>query len=61
MRVPCGSCGAASPVAYFYSTYFAVLLAHRAARDDHFCSLKYGADWTAYKRKVPHLFVPGLL
>ena len=28
------SCGGASPVGYFYCTYFAILLIHRAARDD---------------------------
>ena len=57
----CLCCGAASPVGYFYSTYFAILLIHRAARDDHFCSQKYGADWDRYKQKVPSLFIPGLI
>jgi len=55
------ACGAASPVAYFYPVYFAVLLVHRALRDDHFCATKYGADWEAYKRRVPFVFVPGIL
>ena len=57
----CLCCGGASPIAYFYATYFAVLLVHRATRDDHFCSVKYGADWKKYKEKVPYLFVPGLI
>ena len=33
----------------------------RALRDDHFCATKYGADWEAYKRRVPFVFVPGIL
>jgi delta14-sterol reductase/lamin-B receptor len=52
-------CGTISPIAYFYAIYFAVLLVHRAMRDDHFCSLKYGKDWQTYKRHVPAIFVPG--
>ena len=46
---------------YFYAIYFAVLLIHRAARDDHFCAVKYGDDWKTYKAKVPAIFVPGLI
>ena len=57
----CLTCGGASPVAYFYAIYFAVLLIHRAVRDDHFCSVKYGADWEEYKKKVPKVFVPGII
>ena len=57
----CLTCGGASPVAYFYAIYFAVLLIHRAVRDDHFCSVKYGADWETYKQKVPYVFVPGII
>ena len=40
-------------VAYFYPIYFAVLLIHRASRDDHFCSLKYGDDWQAHAQPTP--------
>lgn len=43
---------------YFYAIYFAVLLIHRAFRDDHACHLKYGNDWIAYKKRVPSLFIP---
>mmetsp|Transcript_14301 Transcript_14301/g.28992 ORF Transcript_14301/g.28992 Transcript_14301/m.28992 type:complete len:456 (-) Transcript_14301:156-1523(-) len=57
----CLCCGGASPIGYFYCTYFAILLIHRAARDDHMCSQKYGADWVRYKQKVPALFIPGLI
>lgn len=54
-------CGAMSPIAYFYAIYFLVLLIHRAMRDDHFCSLKYGKDWQQYKRHVPAVFIPGII
>ena len=57
----CLACGFASPVPYFYCAYFAVLLVHRALRDDHACAAKYGADWPAYKKKVPYLFCPYLV
>ena len=57
----CLCCGATSPVAYFYAVYFFVLLVHRAARDDHMCAAKYGADWKEYKARVPAVFVPGLI
>lgn len=55
------TCGAITPIAYFYPIYFAVLLMHRAWRDDHFCSIKYGADWAEYKQRVPFVFIPGIL
>eukprot|EP00666_Eupelagonemidae_sp_cell4sb_P005629 gene5629-biopygen17799 len=48
-------------VTYFYPIYFAVLLVHRAWRDDCFCSEKYGDDWRAYKQKVRAVFVPYLI
>merc|ERR1712060_244710 len=47
-----------SIITYFYPIYFAILLIHRAGRDDHFCSQKYGDDWKEYKRRVPYVFVP---
>jgi len=46
---------------YFYPIYFAVLLIHRAGRDDHFCSVKYGDAWKEYKRRVPYMFIPYLI
>ena len=48
-------------VAYFYAIYFLILLIHRAVRDDHFCREKYGPDWLEYKKKVPAVFVPGII
>ena len=57
----CLCCGTISPLAYFYAAYFFVLLVHRSLRDDHFCAVKYGADWKEYKKRVPYLFVPRLI
>ena len=57
----CLVCGVQSVVPYFYAVYFCVLLVHRAARDDHLCGQKYGEDWAEYKKKVPYLFVPGVV
>ncbi|KAJ8605104.1 hypothetical protein CTAYLR_000402 [Chrysophaeum taylorii] len=50
-----------SPIPYFYCTYFAVLLVHRAMRDDHACARKYGDDWPKYKALVPYVFIPRLV
>jgi len=48
-------------IPYFYAIYFAVLLIHRARRDELACRAKYGDDWARYKRKVPSVFIPGVL
>ena len=47
-----------TPVTYFYSVYFAILLIHRQMRDEEKCSKKYGADWTEYQRRVPYKIIP---
>jgi len=57
----CALTGTETILTYFYFIYFAILLVHRAYRDDHACSLKYGADWDKYKEKVPYLFIPGII
>ena len=57
----CLCTGFAHPIPYFYATYFAVLLIHRARRDELACRAKYRDDWTRYKRKVPSVFIPGVL
>ena len=56
----CAVCGTESLVPYFYAIYFAILLVHRAMRDDHACHEKYGDDWDRYKKRVPYMFIPGL-
>eukprot|EP01063_Lacrimia_lanifica_P006315 TRINITY_DN13819_c0_g1_i2.p1 TRINITY_DN13819_c0_g1~~TRINITY_DN13819_c0_g1_i2.p1 ORF type:complete len:422 (+),score=188.71 TRINITY_DN13819_c0_g1_i2:45-1310(+) len=51
--------GTASIITYFYPIYFAVLLVHRAMRDDHMCTQKYGVKvWSEFKRRVPYVFIP---
>jgi delta14-sterol reductase/lamin-B receptor len=57
----CSLCGTNSIIPYFYSIYFAILLIHRAWRDDHACYEKYGDDWHRYKKKVPYVFIPGIV
>eukprot|EP00048_Salpingoeca_helianthica_P014594 m.222486 g.222486 ORF g.222486 m.222486 type:complete len:424 (-) comp16040_c0_seq1:24-1295(-) len=54
----CLPCGFGSPIPYFYSIYFTILLIHRDSRDDHNCSIKYGKDWDKYKKIVPYRIVP---
>ena len=54
----CLLCGWDSPVPYFQALYFAVLLVHRAIRDDGMCEEKYGEDWAEYKLRVPYVFIP---
>jgi len=50
--------GFGSILPYFYPIYFALLLIHRAWRDDHMCAAKYGDDWALFKKKVPYVFIP---
>lgn len=57
----CMLCGFDSPIPYFQAIYFAILLVHRAARDDHMCHEKYGDDWLEYKRRVPYVFIPRVI
>lgn len=57
----CAICGAEHLPPYFYAIYFAILLIHRATRDDYFCSEKYGDDWAKYKAIVPSVFIPGVI
>jgi len=53
----CLTTGFQTPVTYFYSIYFAVLLVHRALRDDEACTKKYGEeDWAKYKKRVRECF-----
>lgn len=45
---------------YFYLIYVAVLLIHRASRDEYKCMRKYGKDWVEYKKKVSWVILPGI-
>ncbi|MGH0179082.1 UNVERIFIED_CONTAM: hypothetical protein FKN15_078545 [Acipenser sinensis] len=45
---------------YFYVLYFAALLVHREARDEHQCLRKYGLSWERYCERVPYRIIPYL-
>ncbi|MBC7172137.1 MAG: hypothetical protein H5U40_06920 [Polyangiaceae bacterium] len=45
---------------WFYVVYIAMLLVHRALRDDARCATKYGEAWDEYRRRVPYRIVPGV-
>jgi delta24(24(1))-sterol reductase len=53
-------CGFDHFLPYFYATFFAVMITHRAIRDMRRCKRKYGKDWDRYTEQVPHIFVPYL-
>lgn len=45
---------------WFYVIFLAILLTHRALRDDERCARKYGEAWDEYRRRVPYRMVPGV-
>jgi len=45
---------------YFYVVFLAILLTHRAIRDDERCAKKYGQYWEQYKKRVPSKIIPGV-
>lgn len=45
---------------YFYVMFLAILLTHRAIRDDKRCAKKYGKYWEAYCERVPSKIIPGI-
>ncbi|XP_014675302.1 PREDICTED: delta(14)-sterol reductase-like [Priapulus caudatus] len=51
-------CGFRHLPPWFYPIYFAVLLVHRAIRDEHACRQKYGDAWDRYCEKVKYRIVP---
>ena len=54
------SCGASHVLPYFYVTFFAGMITHRAIRDSERCAKKYGDDWGLYCRTVPYVIIPGI-
>ncbi|KAK9432831.1 ergosterol biosynthesis ERG4/ERG24 [Lipomyces doorenjongii] len=56
----CAVTGFNTPITYYYSLYFAILLIHRESRDEAKCSEKYGDDWKEYKRIVRWKIIPYL-
>ncbi|OMH80378.1 Delta(14)-sterol reductase [Zancudomyces culisetae] len=54
----CLATGFSTPITYFFSIYFLILLVHRFYRDEHKCKVKYGDDWVKYCSLVPYKFIP---
>ena len=57
----CLPCGFNHPLPYFYAIYFAILLIHRAHRDEAKCLKKYKKDWVKYCQLVPYQLIPGII
>ncbi|KAJ2708132.1 erg24, C-14 sterol reductase [Coemansia sp. IMI 203386] len=57
----CLATGFGTPMTYFFSAYFLVLLLHRNYRDECKCREKYAGDWDTYCKLVPYLFIPYLI
>ncbi|KAJ2723368.1 erg24, C-14 sterol reductase [Coemansia sp. Cherry 401B] len=57
----CLATGFETPMTYFFSAYFLVLLLHRNYRDECKCRAKYKKDWVRYCELVPYLFIPYLI
>ncbi|KLP06201.1 Uncharacterized protein LW94_7167 [Fusarium fujikuroi] len=56
----CALVGSTRAVVWTYAVWMTVLLVHRCIRDEKSCSVKYGAAWTEYCRRVPWRFIPGV-
>ncbi|KAJ1837575.1 erg24, C-14 sterol reductase, partial [Coemansia sp. RSA 2703] len=54
----CLATGFGTPMTYFFSAYFLVLLIHRNYRDECKCRDKYKKDWDRYCEQVPYMFIP---
>ncbi|KAF7846202.1 hypothetical protein BT93_L4869 [Corymbia citriodora subsp. variegata] len=57
----CAVCGFTHFIPWSYFFYMSILLYHRSIRDDARCRTKYGKHWDEYCRKVPYVFVPGVI
>lgn len=56
----CALAGTSKVLVWYYAIWMTLLLVHRCLRDEQRCSVKYGAAWTEYRRRVPWRFVPGV-
>ncbi|RSL82207.1 hypothetical protein CEP51_005305 [Fusarium floridanum] len=56
----CALVGSTRAVVWVYAIWMTMLLIHRCIRDEKRCSVKYGAAWTEYCRRVPWRFIPGI-
>lgn len=56
----CALVGSAKVVVWNYAIWMTLLLVHRCMRDEKRCSVKYGAAWTEYCKRVPWRLVPGI-
>ncbi|KAF4968707.1 hypothetical protein FZEAL_10348 [Fusarium zealandicum] len=56
----CALVGSTKAVVWIYAMWMTMLLVHRCIRDEKRCSVKYGAAWTEYSRRVPWRFIPGV-
>lgn len=54
------ACGFDHLLPYFYLIFMTILLVHRARRDEHRCSHKYGPAWDEYCQKVRYRLIPGI-
>ena len=54
-------CGFEVLLPYWYVCFFVPMIIHRAVRDDARCAEKYGGDWDTYIKRVPYVFVPGVV
>ncbi|PQE08525.1 hypothetical protein CJF30_00005384 [Rutstroemia sp. NJR-2017a BBW] len=56
----CALVSSTKVVVWVYAIWMTLILVHRCLRDKKRCSVKYGAAWTEYCRRVPWRFVPGI-
>ena len=55
------SCGFGGILPYYYPIFFFFMIKHRSQRDFERCSKKYKKDWEEYCKKVPYVWIPGVI
>jgi delta24(24(1))-sterol reductase len=55
------SCGFGGILPYYYPIFFFFMIKHRSERDFDRCSQKYKKDWEEYCRRVPYVWIPGII